>query len=242
MAISQYTMDRIFRGIRKIEKIELSPNYGPENRVYAEEELFVLVTGSKNGYFYPGTVTFRNPTYPDQQTDNKYTDSTYYDPTVTVLVEAINDEPLLTGSRYLGKFTTWHTDPITGVGLPVYTVVYTPPVGYGYGSGNIPDHPPISSVSWTGQVDTSASGCTLGITRATYYLIDDESIGMLLIITPSSHSVPLGPFPLHGTVNVVIPGQSGTISGTAGSCAISGTVSVPGQTVTADLSGNTACP
>ena len=223
MAISQYTMDRVFRGIRKIEKLELSSNYIPANELSTEEEIFVLVTGSKNGFFYPGTISYRNPSYPDQQTDNKYTDATYFDSSAVVLIEAINDEPLLVGKRYLGKFTSCHIDSDTNQGTPVYTVVYTPPVGYGYGSGNIPDHPPISSVSWTGQVDTSGSGCSLTITRATYYLIDDESIGMLLIVSPSSHSTPIGPF--------IIPSQTGTISGTAGSCSISGTVTIPSITI-----------
>ena len=120
--------------------------------------------------------------------------------------------------------------------------MYTPPVGYGYSGSNVPDKPSISSVTWNGQIDTSASGCTLTKTLGTYYLVDDESIGMLLVVTPSSSAIALGPFPIHGTVSVVIPGQTGSVSGTAGTCAISATVSVPGQTVTASLEGNTACP
>lgn len=241
MGISQFTMDRIFRGVRKIEKIELSPTYVPENRLDKDEELFILVTGSKKGSFYPGTVSFRDPTYPDPA-KNKYIDNTYYDPTATVLVEAINDEPLLTGKRYLGKLTSWYLDPDTNQGTPVYTVVYTPPVGYGYYGSNVPDKPGIFSDTWVSVSDITVSGCTMSITKSTYYQIDDESIGLLLVVTPNTYSIPLGPFPLHGTVSITIPGQTGSITGTAGSCAISGTVSVPGQVVTGDLSGSTACP
>lgn len=235
MAISQYTMDRIYRGIRKIEKIELSNDFGPEDRRRPTEEVFVLVTGDKNGYYYPGVVTLRNAAYPDQ-TAAKYTDATYYDQTATILIEAINDEPLLSGSRYLGKLTSWYTDQTTGIGHPVYTVVYTPPVGYG--SGYSSTAKTISSTTWTGVVSISSSVCTLPVIAATYYLIDDESIGMIMIRTPSSYTLDLGPFPLHG--NIVIPSLTGTIAGTAGSCSISGTVTVPSQTVA--LSGQTACP
>lgn len=236
MGISQFTMDRIFRGVRKIEKIELSPTYVPENRLDKDEELFVLVTGSKKGSFYPGTVSFRDPTYPDPA-KNKYIDNTYYDPTATVLVEAINDEPLLTGKRYLGKLTSWYLDPDTGVNYPVYTVVYTPPVGYG--SGYSATAKGISSATWQGQYDTSSNVCNLIITKATYYLIDDDDLGgMLIVVTPSTSSVALGPFPVHGTLT--IPGQTGTVSGTAGSCALSGTVTIPSQSVS--LEGKTACP
>lgn len=242
MAISQYTMDRVFRGIRKIEKLELSSSYIPPNELSTDEEIFVLVTGSKNGFFYPGTISYRNPSYPGDQTDNKYTDATYFDSTAVVLIEAINDEPLLVGKRYLGKFTSWYLDPTTNVGTPVYTVVYTPPVGYGYYGSNVPDKPGIFSDTWVSVSDITASGCTMSITKSTYYQIDDESIGLLLVVTPNTYSIPLGPFPLHGTVSITIPGQTGSITGTAGSCAISGDVSVPGQVVTGDLSGSTACP
>ena len=242
MGISQNTMDRIFRGVRKIEKMEISSQYIPAENPDVSESLFVVVTGPKVGQYYPGTVTYRNPDFPDQQTDNKFTDATVYDPELFIWIEAINDEPLVKGSRYIGKFTTTHLDDVNATIYPVYTVVYTPPVGYGYSGSNVPDKPSISSVTWNGQIDTSASGCTLTKTLGTYYLVDDESIGMLLVVTPSSSAVALGPFPLHGVISVTIPSQSGSISGTAGSCAISGTVTVPAQNVNVDLSTGTACP
>lgn len=244
MAVSQNTMDRIFRATRKVEKLELTPTYTPSD-VVLNEEVFVLITGPKKGSFYPGTISFRNNNYPsDDPTVTKFIDATYYDSSQVVYVEAINDEPLLTGKRYLGKFTSWYLDTDLIAGFAVYTVVYTPPVGYGYGSGVIPDKPPISSGTWTGQYDMSASGCTITKIRATYMLIDDDNIGGIIItVTPDAGTaIPLGPFPVHGTVSVVIPGQTGTVSGTAGTCAISATVSVPGQTVDATLEGNTACP
>lgn len=237
MAIRQDTMDRIFRATRKIEKIELTPTFTPPD-VVLNEEVFVLVTGPKKGSFYPGTISYRNNSYPsDDPTVTKFIDATYYDSSQVVYIEAINDEPLLTGKRYLGKFTSWYLDTDLIAGFAVYTVVYTPPVGYG--SGYSATAKGISSATWQGQYDTSSNVCNLIITKATYYLIDDDDLGgMLIVVTPSTSSVALGPFPVHGTLT--IPGQTGTVSGTAGSCALSGTVTIPSQSVS--LEGKTACP
>ena len=116
--------------------------------------------------------------------------------------------------------------------------IYDGVPSYGYSTG-IHTY---STVSWSSMTDIGFSGCTVTISKSRFTLTSDSTGGLMLFETPSSSTAALGPFPLHGTVTVEIPSQSGTISGTAGSCTVTGTVSVPGQTVTADLSGNTACP
>lgn len=116
------------------------------------------------------------------------------------------------------------------------TAVPAYPSGYG-------SHPVLfGAVSWHSITALSFSVCTVTIETTTFYLSTDANGGLLLAETPVTTTASLGPFPLHGTVSITIPSQTGTFSGTVGSCSVSVSGTIPSQTVTGDLSGNTACP
>lgn len=119
----------------------------------------------------------------------------------------------------------------------VVNVVRDPTAVPAYGSGY--GHPVLfGAVSWESITALSFAACTVTIETTTYYLSSDANGGLLLAETPVTTTASLGPFPLHG--NIVIPSLTGTISGTAGTCAISGSVTYPGTSI--PLSGQTACP
>lgn len=228
MKISSSTFQRIAKGIRKVESLELDVD-PVEISGEKPQEVFVKVTGTKSGIYYPGVFSYRRADYPSVSQDK------FYDVTTPCYVEGINGEPLTTDTRYFGRITSIKINDL-GQAYPVVTVVYTPTVKYyGYDQG---DDTPIWSVSWTSQDGNTAAGCTLTALFTTYFLSTTVDGNAIIVEAPApEENIQLGPFPVVG--NITIPGQSGTVSGTVGECTLSGTVTIPEQTV--DILNITVC-
>lgn len=229
MKISPSAFQRISKGIRKVESLNLDVD-PVEITDEQQEEIFVKVTGLKSGIYYPGVISYRRADYPTASNDK------YFDLSTPCYVEGINGEPLTVDTRYLGKITSYKQNELGAV-YPVVTVVYTPTVRYyGYDQG---DETPIWSVSWTSQDGNSAVGCTLTALFTTYYLSINAEGNAIIVEAPApSTDIALGPFPVAGSI--IIPAVEGTVSGTVGTCTLSGTVTVPSQEI--DLINVNACP
>lgn len=86
---------------------------------------------------------------------------------------------------------------------------------------------PTSHIDITYVSDWSATGCTIYLQKTTA-TIGINSLGQLTLSTSSATTNPsFGPLPITGSLSftVPIPSQSGSFSGTVGSCSYSGTLS-----------------
>jgi len=104
------------------------------------------------------------------------------------------------------------------------------------------DIPPrFSSVSWNDLRDADIAGCTFTKVYQTHTLYVDQAGRLGIVDTISTVSYPIT-FSLHGTGYVTIPDETGTFTGTSGTCSVTVSGTVPGGTFPLNLTGVTICP
>lgn len=112
----------------------------------------------------------------------------------------------------------------------------------GSGSGIPPDQ--LGGVVDLQMVQTIAgAGCALTYTGQIVRLqmVNNQLTGR--VISTFAGTVNLGPFSVTGSGTFSVPSQSGTISGTVGTCTLSGTVTVPASPpITVPITGTATCP
>jgi hypothetical protein len=104
------------------------------------------------------------------------------------------------------------------------------------------DFPPrFSSVSWTDDRDVAITDCTFSKVAQVHTIYVDQAgrLGIVHVLTPISYSLNLT---VHGTATVTIPDKTGTFSGTVGTCAVTVSGTVPGDTYNVNISSLTVCP